>query len=439
MGNNIKNEIEKIVIPKELHERSKLGVLKAKSEKPKRRKLKKVVLSVGVSTAILFSTGVVAAFIPSFNNLIFHVSPDVALMLQPVEESSESNGIRAEVVGAMSDNEMAVIYITLQDVTGDRIDETLDLYDYSMTGARMFTHEIISFDEVTNSAILRIVAGGKELNDNKVNLRISSFLSDKETYEVSVNANLSEFTRKYPDTIPLDMNNIPGGGGTLFYQLRKEETVQVLKPNQNTISLPEIDFMHISNIGMIDDRLHIQVNWTENGMDDHGYFYFTDNNGKEVRPSNIYFGTDDNGQTNYGRDFTEYIFRTNNIDLENDHLIGHFVSSEKYTTGNWSTTFRMKTTGEEKRINYLEDFHTWTSDSLSVSPLGITIYGNGYLNELNNIKVAVTMTDGSTLPFDLVRSFSEDNKVTVKFLTDRLLDISNISSVNVDGKSIFFE
>ncbi|WP_416148375.1 DUF4179 domain-containing protein [Salipaludibacillus sp. HK11] len=437
MKNNIKEELERIEVPDELSERSKLGILQAKSEKPK-RKLKKVALALVASTVILFSAGLGTAHIPSFNNLVSNVNPELALMLQPIEKSSESNGIKAEVVGAMSDNEMAVIYITLQDLTGSRIDETLDIYDYSLTGAQMFNSQIIDFDEVTNTATLRIQANGGKLSDSKVNFRIDSFLSHKQTFEQSVNANISELTSIVPETISLDMNNIPGGGGTLYHQLSKEGNVQVLKPNQNILSLPGIDFMHISNVGIINNRLHIQANWTKNGMEDHGNFYFIDKNGNEVHPSNIYFGTDDSGATNYGREFTEYIFSIDNINLENDKLMGYLVSSEKFITGSWSTTFRMPTTEEEKSIEFNQEFGTWTSDTVSISPLGITIYGNGDFNHSSNIEVNVTMTDGLSHTFDLIRGFSKNDKITVKFLPNRVFDISKIKSVNIDGIDIFF-
>ena len=85
---------------------------------------------------LIFSVGVSAAYIPSFNSLLSIVSPEIALKLQPIGNSNEDDGIKMEVVAAMSDEEMAIIYITMQDLTGNRIDETLDLNDdYSLTGA----------------------------------------------------------------------------------------------------------------------------------------------------------------------------------------------------------------------------------------------------------------------------------------------------------------
>ena len=67
-----------------------------------------------------------------FCNLLSIVSPDFALLLQPIEIACEDNGIKMEVVGAMNDDEMKVIYITMKDLVGDRIDE-FHIYDYRLT------------------------------------------------------------------------------------------------------------------------------------------------------------------------------------------------------------------------------------------------------------------------------------------------------------------
>lgn len=439
MSNKLKQELEKIEIPKELHDRAKLGVMKAKSEKPK-SKLRKLAIPLVASLSLIFSAGVGAAYIPSFNNLLATVSPEVALMLQPVDSSSsssESNGIKMEVVAAMNDNEMAVIYVTMQDLTGNRIDETLDLYDYSLTGARMNNSQIVGFDETSNTATLRIQAnGGEELIGNKVNLRIDSFLSDKQTFDVEVNANLSEITSKTPQTIPLDMNNIPGGGGDLFQQLKKQNVIQVLKPNQSTIQLPGVDFMNITNIGIIDERLHIQVQWTGDDIDAHGYFYFVDDLGNEIPPSNIYFGIDDSDQTKYGNEYTEYIFEMNSVDVEEQELMGYFVSNGNHIEGNWNTTFKLQSVGEELTTDFNKDFGTWTSNIVSVSALGVTLYGDGEFNDSINIDVSVEMNNGSVQTLDSMTSFNGNEETIVKFQSPLPLDLSKVKTININGTEI---
>lgn len=436
MSNKIKQELERIEIPKEVHERSKFGVMKAKSEKPKSR-LIKLAIPLVASVFVIFSAGVGAARIPSFNNLVATVSPQIAIMLQPIEISSESNGIKMEVVAAMNDHEMAVIYVTLQDLTGNRIDETLDLYDYSLTGAQMFNSQIVDYDEKTNTATLRIQGnGGKSLNDRKMNFRITSFLSDKQTYEVEVDANLSEITRKPPQTVRLDMNNIPGGGGNLYQKLEEQGVIQVLKPNKTEVNLPEIEFMHVSNIGIIDNRLHIQTRWNKENIDDHGYFYIVDDLGNAIKPTSISFGIDEEGHTNYGDDYTEYIFDIESVDFEKQELMGHFVSNGKYTTGNWNTTFKMEAVQDEINSDLNNNFGTWSSNRVSISPLGITLYGTGKFNDSNNIAVSAKMTDGSVQTFDSMFNYSDNKGITIKFAFPLPLDLSKVKTINVNDTEI---
>lgn len=436
MNNNFKRELEKIDIPENVHERAKRGVLKAKSEKPNRF-LKKAAITVVASSLLLSAVGVGATQLPSMNHLVSIVSPEIALMLQPVEVSSESNGIKMEVIAAMNDEEMAVFYVTLQDLSQNRIDDTLDLYNYSFTGTRMLSSEIVDYNEETNTATLRIQAnGGEELNDKKVNFRLDSFLSHKRTYEGKVELELAHFKNLIPETVPLDMNNIPGGSGGLFYELESQGTIPVLKPDQMEVALPEVDFVNISNVGMVEDRLHIQTRWTGEGIDDHGYLYFVDEAGNEIVPSSIHFGADEAGNTNYGREYTEYIFNANRPNFEELQLMGRFVRNDKYITGNWSTTFHLQPIEEERDHSFVKEYETWTTSRVNVSPLGITLYGNGIFDDSNDIEVSAHFTDGTVVTFDSMNSVSEDGDVIVKFIANLPLDLSKIESIAIDGENI---
>lgn len=266
-------------------------------------------------------------------------------MLQPIDMSNEYDGIKMEVIAAMNDDEVAVIYVTLQNLIGDRIDETTELYDYSFTGERMFTTEMVDFDEHTKMATLRIQGNSSEkLNNKKMNLSIDSFLSQKETFESVLDIDtVGEAT----ETISLDMNNIPGGGGNLYEVLAENDVLQVLKPNGTKMQLPEISFMHISNIGIIDQRLHIQVKWDEENVDDHGEFYFKNDFDNKNYSSSVNFDIDESGQTAYGSGYTEYIFDLGQIKMEEQSLFGSFTKNGQYVEGDWNSTFKMTAVQEE--------------------------------------------------------------------------------------------
>jgi hypothetical protein len=437
VSNLIKEELEKIDIPKEIHERAKIGAMKAKLENRK-RKIKKIAIPLAASGFLILSTGVGAAHIPSINNIVAAISPEMALMLQPIEKVSENDGIKMEVVALINDDEMAVIYVTLQDFTKNRIDETADLYDFTLSGAHILNSQLVNFDQKTKTATFRIQAnGGKDFDNKKVNFKITSFLSNKQTHNVAVNANMTELTQIQAKTISLDMNNIPGGSGDLFELFKSQGTIQVLKPNEKVIKLPEVDFMEISNLGIIDERLHIQAHWTGDDIHAHGYFYFKDKLGKKIQPSNIYFGIDDkSGQSIFGREYVEYIFDLNDLDFGRHDLFVYLVSNGNYTKGNWNTTFNMKSVGDVIKLNFSKDFGNWKSKYVSISPLGVTLDGLGTLGDPSNIEISIKMKDGSIEAFNSSTNFIDNDKISVKFVPLLPLDLLKVKSIMVDGTEI---
>ncbi len=399
------------------------------------KKTRPIVLAV--SLCLILTIGVAAATIPSINNLLSIVSPDIALLLQPIGIISEDNGIKMEVVAAMNDDEMAVVYFTMQDLTGNRIDDTLDIYNYSFNGARMFNIQVVNYDESTKTATLRMQAnGGKKLNGKKVSFRMDSFLSDKIIFnEIDTKVNLSDIIKTNTlQVTPLDMNNISGGGGDLYKEFEKKGIINVLKPDEMNISIPNIDFMHISNIGYIEDNLHIQTKWVGDGIDDHGGLYFIDTLGNDVNTNaaNIYFGTDKLGNTEYGHDYVEYIFDMKDINLDEIRLMGYFVSNNKYTEGNWKTTFKLLSVKETKKITTNIKLDTLTINKVSVSPIGITLLCNGDIEKLEKINVKANMVDGSVKTFESFISYGEVGETKLKFTSSLSLDVAKVESVSIN-------
>jgi len=70
--------------------------------------------------------------------------------------------------------------------------------------------------------------------------------------------------------------------------------------------------------------------------------------------------------------------------------------------------------------------------------IGVTLYGNGEFNHSNKLVVSATMNDGSVQTFDSVTSFSDNEKVKVKFIPSLPLDISKIVAINIDDIEIDF-
>lgn len=361
----------------------------------------------------------------------------IALLLQPIGVISEDNGIKMEVVAAMNDDEMVVVYFTMQDLIDDRIDETLDIYDYFFSGARMFNIQVVDYDESTKTVTLRMQAnGGKKLSSKKVRFRIDSFLSDKKIFDgVDTKVNLSNIIKTIKHkVIPLDMNNIPGHGGDLYKEFKSRRIINVLKPDQMNITIQNIDFMYISNMDYIGDYLHIQTKWVCDGIDDHGFLYFVDVLGNRVNnyAASVTFGINEFGDTEYGHEYIEYIFDMRNINLDEIKLMGDFVSDHQYTEGKWESTFKLQPI-KEKQIAYSIEFDTWKARNISISPMGITLEGRVEVNNLDVISIHANMMDGSTKIFDSVSSYEDDKDIKIKFISTLSLDVSMVESINING------
>lgn len=411
------------------------------SKKPKR-----LVITVAVILCITLSTTVVAANLPSFHKLLSIVSPQIFDNLRPVEISTESNGIKMEVVAAMNDDEMAVVYLTMQDLTSDRIDKNIDLYNYNITGASEFTHEIVDYDTTTKTATIRMTAtGGQDFNGKKINLSISSFLTGNKKFDkFNTNVNLADVLPAVKTT-QLNMSRIPGGGGDMFNDLQAKGKIDILKPDEMNIALPEIGFAYISNIGFIDDKLHVQVKWTKkeaenSNIDDHGSFSLITTDNKTIYPTNVNFGADEYGNTKYGNEYSEYIFDVSPQMVSDYSLVGeHFETNENYIEGDWQASFTIEAVKSTKKADCNINIDGITIKSVCLSPLGITLFAEGKKADDTNIEVSVPSINDKEQNFSKFFNSGYNQQLVIKYVSSEPLDIENIKTIYVNGVVVNLE
>ena len=300
--------------------------------------------SVLLAVLAFTATPILAARIPLVYELMSHVSPEIAQYFMPVKKSAMDNGIKMEVVSAYIHGNKAEIYITLQDLTGNRVDETTDLYD-SYSIRRPFdssaTCVLLGYEEETKTATFLITIeewGNHSITGDKITFSVREFISDKHYYrEIPVDINLAD--------IPLSPSvkevRIGGGGGPEFstYFSREDWTAVVLEPSS---PLPlEVDGISFTGAGYVDGKLHLQTAVTDlSAPDNHGYFYLTDRSGNKVQ--NIYsvsFGEEsENGIIHYN----EFVFDIPQEQIGDYALFGNFTTSGSYTKGSWQVTFPLE-------------------------------------------------------------------------------------------------
>ena len=115
----------------ELLERMELvdpAYVAAAAEVPDRKKKRLMtgrLLAACLSLGIILTVPGLAASVPAWYNALYAISPATAQFFQPVQRSCEDNGIRMEVVAVHMEENRAELYISLQDLTGERLDEGL--------------------------------------------------------------------------------------------------------------------------------------------------------------------------------------------------------------------------------------------------------------------------------------------------------------------------
>ncbi len=301
---------------------------------------------LAVVLCLTLTLPVLAAAVPSVYDLIYRISPATAQFFQPVQKSATDNGIKMEVASAYIHGDTAEICITMQDLTGGRIDGTTDLYDsYDIhtpfdSTARC---ERIGYDPATGAVTFLVTitqTGSKDIAGDKITFSVGRFLSHK---------------MEYSDiAIPIDLTAIPETAETREVSLTgffskdcedMPDTFPAMLPGEPDEAF-EVEGIDLTGIAYIDDSLHIQTAVKDSlSNDNHGYFYLVDAAGNTLHAdAGCSFIDEASGvRTSY----TESVFSISREKLADCTLHGSFTISGMLTEGNWKVTFPLEHDGEK--------------------------------------------------------------------------------------------
>lgn len=306
-----------------------------------------LLLVLSVST---LSIAAAVGNIPAYD-ILYGLYPDIAEKLTPVNMSCEDNGILMNVDAVNVDGSEANIYVSLQDLTGDRIDETTDLFDsYNIKTSKDFMVsceiagcDMVDYDAESRKATFLIYIQNQNKNGKPINIKgkkltfsVSRFLSGKQDIE----RELSELSLSATPTKP---------------QLQKVEDIQIrgymgeedmdmthmnfLTPDAEH-SFSPVDGVNVNAYGYVDGKLHVQVHYDDIiQFDNHGFVYLKNANGNiiDCTQSIAFWDADETGSNE------EYIF---DVSEENDltgyALWGEFITCHSLTEGHFEVTFPIK-------------------------------------------------------------------------------------------------
>lgn len=349
--NNYRSMNESILPDRALIEDTLTRMERGETPKRRPRRLRRIVtLAVAAAVAVGCITPALATHVPEVYQALYAISPAVTQALMPVHETCEDNDVKMEVVSAAINGDIAMVYLSLQDLTGDRFDETVDLFDSyhlnfpSRTG--VIGHcDFVSYDEQTRTALFLVTLeqlDGAPIPTGKYTFSVRQLLSGKQALEdISIPLSLADASIA-PETLWIDKQShdpyISGGSAAEAGDL--PESARFLAP-QTPLYEPA-DNLAITGMGWIDGQLHIQLRIQNSlRLDPHGWLNLKTASGETIHTEYTLYFTE-HPDTDDRIEYQEFIFDITPEQAANHILYGSFYTASTLTEGNWQVTFRLE-------------------------------------------------------------------------------------------------
>lgn len=424
--NPIKKSLDHIPLPANLHEITKKGIRQSKKKKRK--------LWITIPTATILLTGSITAaatYNASMNQLVSLLSPELATLLQPIEQTVVNEGIEVEVLSATQDKKSTVIYLAIKDIEKSRITSTLDLYDFSLSKGSSFNAQTVSYNDKTRTAIVRILSFNG-IEEDTLTLQIQTLNGYKKKIKVE-NIPVQLKDASIQKLVPLEEEFLNGSGGEnpdLFLS-------KVLPEGNLNIAMPAYKNLVVQNIGVSEQTLYVQTNWREKDSLDYAFLYLLNDSDKTIDPAfSVVYGRKDNGNLEYGRNFIEYGFDLRNLDLKDLRLGAMIYHYQHQIDGNWKLKFDVKTI-KTREIHVNKNISNLQNPIVELSPLGITIEGEGRWNE-EDINITFIMKNNQKIKMSKHIANIDDSKSTITFYPDQPIDFEEIQSIYVNDKLLAY-
>ena len=306
----------------------------------RRHPLRRIILIAAAAVLCIALALPVMAASDAGYELLYTVMPAVAQRLKPVQLSCEDNGIVMEVVSASVEGDTAEAYIALRDLTGDRVDDTTDLFDswyFHTPFDSMGTCRFESYDESTGTALFYVfmqTMDGEDIraDDDKITFSAGKFLSRKQDLEGVELPGVLENCSIEPKTA----QRWPRGWSGLDYVLSEGDPLFLVSLDA-PLCVPA-DGVAVTAAGYVNGKLHIQVRYEDIlRTDNHGFLYLLDADGTETQClySESFFA--DDGVSSY----EDYVFDVPVEVLGQYTLHGDFRTCACLTEGRWQVTFTL--------------------------------------------------------------------------------------------------
>ena len=416
-----------------------------------------------IAAVMVLSVGTLAAA-PELRESLKGLSEDTIAILQPVNQVSEDQGIRMEVLGAVNDGGVAVAFLSLQDTTGQgRVSDTVRLMDCQISDdLGIAIANVVSYDETTETAILRLEGmGGDADAGEKITVSARSLLSgEQQVSDESTGYTVSELIASGPaaEYAPPEEGLIMGSMAGVddpenaeitleeIDQLKDSGKVPVLEPWAEGLKIDGVDWATVAAAAKIGNQLHIQYNTDSvlGGVNSLS-FRLKDSSGQildlPMLELNIGPRTELSRELYYTETNEYVLFLPEGQDVSDMEVVYSGTTYDSLTQGNWSTTFRLEQVKERLQSGQELDLGGWTVENVTVSPVAVTVRGSGDLWDLGGEmpEVRVWLQDGTQVEASSAGTSIDGEDVTLNSMFNEILDLSQVKTVTLNGEPLEME
>ncbi len=426
---------------------------------PARRRIFSVCAVFALS--LMCATGVLASM-PEYAQKLNMLSREAIGFLQPVEEVCEAEGLRMEVIAAMNDGRSVVIYLGLEDLTGqDRLDETACVPQVSVTGMGYTFCENV-YEREDGTLILRLrgtALRGESMENRKVTLFIDDvLLQNAETEFVDTGLTVAQVAAQNPAPLldavgsAVEGYEVSSGISGSLYQELDGGQFSTLKAVEET-TLAGLPWLTVRGMGLVNGSLHILLEPDGGSWYNTVRFLLADETGPryDLDTACIYLDRDGLAQLLYGRERFEREEQVLALpeDAQPEALhIGYYAGTyEQAVRGCWHATFVLQGMTDTIEAECALDMQPWTLTQVTVSPVGVSLEGTGEVLEASAVPdVVLTTTEGElyvsgsiSAGVSTVYAGDEAGKGQVEYsdFFDEPLDLGEVQAVSVCGVEVW--
>jgi len=430
------------------------------------RQICRSVTVAAVMSMVLIVT-VAAAALGGFDGFIEKFNPTYGDIVEPVEISCEDQGIRMEVIGAQKYDNMVVIYYSLQDISGEnRLTETTNFHnglnlkinmkeattDGPEVGASYsYKNDVLYFDKETNTIYYELVID-VSTGDIFEPLTIGSaaVYFDTASYE-NEPSDVSLVNVENPDTVAIEGESISSMSGSNLSDELENSIKKALEFGCYADAPYGGDDMWISNIGIVDGKLHVQIGRVFNqefgsnipalslmSVDggsigyDYSYTMICDKKNQSI---NLH--EDDFNNAVYF--YTEYVFSVDENSLQ-DYTLCFTGNVYSGIVGNWKVSAYLSDTSSQIFVWTDVAVNDISFEHIRLSPLGLQAKGVRWDTfNLDEVTVSVETAEG-IVTLNASEGYNhQTGSYSLNCPADEPIDIASVTAIIVNGIRIPIE